>query len=150
MRGGNVGQTVASGSGQGGGTVASGNHVVRGIVFAALGGICWGFSGTCAQFLTGDAAVPVSWITCVRLLSAAFIFLVVCMVREPRNLFAALRDARSIGRIAAFALLGVLLTQVSYLTAISYTTPAPVRFWSGSALSSSCSTCVCARGGCPG
>ena len=31
MRGGNVGQTVASGSGQGGGTAASGNHVVRGI-----------------------------------------------------------------------------------------------------------------------
>ena len=43
-----MGQTVASGSGQGGGTAASGNHVVRGIVFAALGGICWGFSGTCA------------------------------------------------------------------------------------------------------
>ena len=68
MRGGNVGQTVASGSGQGGGTVASGNHVVRGIVFAALGGICWGFSGTCAQLMTSRFGVPVSWFTCVRLL----------------------------------------------------------------------------------
>ena len=77
MRGGNVGQTVASGSGQGGGTVASGNHVVRGIVFAALGGICWGFSGTCAQLMTSGFGVPVSWITCVRLLLAAVIFLVV-------------------------------------------------------------------------
>ncbi|MFR2863972.1 MAG: GNAT family N-acetyltransferase, partial [Eggerthella lenta] len=61
-----MGQTVASGSGQGGGTVASGNHVVRGIVFAALGGICWGFSGTCAQLMTSGFGVPVSWITCVR------------------------------------------------------------------------------------
>ena len=121
MRGGNVGQTVASGSGQGGGTVASGNHVVRGIVFAALGGICWGFSGTCAQLMTSGFGVPVSWITCVRLLLAAVVFLVVCGVREPRNLLAALRDVRSLGRIAAFALLGVLLTQVSYLSAISYT-----------------------------
>ena len=121
MRGGNVGQTVASGSGQGGGTAASGNHVVRGIVFAALGGICWGFSGTCAQLMTSGFGVPVSWITCVRLLLAAVIFLVVCGVREPRNLLAALRDVRSLGRIAAFALLGVLLTQVSYLSAISYT-----------------------------
>lgn len=58
MRGGNVGQTVASGSGQGGGTAASGNHVVRGIVFAALGGICWGFSGTCAQLLMNDYGAP--------------------------------------------------------------------------------------------
>lgn len=98
-----------------------GGHVLRGIVFAALGGICWGFSGTCAQLLTSGLGVPVSWITCVRLLIASAIFLVVCLVREPKNLLAAMRDKRSIARIVAFALLGVLLTQVSYLTAISYT-----------------------------
>ena len=97
------------------------SHVARGIAFAALGGICWGFSGTCAQLMTSELGVPVAWITCVRLLLAAVIFLVVCGVREPRNLLAALRDVRSLGRIAAFALLGVLLTQVSYLSAISYT-----------------------------
>lgn len=116
-----MGQTVAAASRQGGGSAASGNHVVRGIVFAALGGICWGFSGTCAQLMTSGFGVPVAWITCVRLLLAAAIFLVVCAVREPRNLLAVLRDARSLGRIAAFSLLGVLLTQVSYLSAISYT-----------------------------
>lgn len=114
-------QTVASAPAPDGGPAAQGNHVVRGIVFAALGGICWGFSGTCAQLMTSGFGVPVAWITCVRLLLAAVIFLVVCAVREPRNLLATLRDARSIGRIAAFALLGVLLTQVSYLSAISYT-----------------------------
>lgn len=96
-------------------------RIFRGVVFAALGGICWGFSGTCAQMLTGEGGIPVSWITCVRLLLAACLFLVVCMVREPRNLAAVFRDKRSLGRIAAFAMLGVLLTQVSYLTAISYT-----------------------------
>ncbi|OUO90766.1 GNAT family N-acetyltransferase [Gordonibacter sp. An230] len=100
---------------------AAGGHVARGIACAALGGICWGFSGTCAQLMTGGFGVPVPWITCVRLLSAAVVFLAVCAVREPRNLLAALRDARSLARIAAFALFGVLLTQVSYLTAISYT-----------------------------
>lgn len=98
-----------------------GGHVARGIVFAALGGICWGFSGTCAQLMTSGYGVPVAWITCVRLLLAAVIFLVVCVVREPRNLLAALRDKRSLAAIAAFSLLGVLLTQMSYLTAIAYT-----------------------------
>ena len=92
MRGGNVGQTVASGSGQGGGTVASGNHVVRGIVFAALGGICWGFSGTCAQLMTSGFGVPVSWITCVRLLLGALIFLVACLFKNWRSLRAVLRE----------------------------------------------------------
>lgn len=99
----------------------TGGRVARGIAFAALGGICWGFSGTCAQLMTSGFGVSVSWITCVRLLSAAVIFLAVCAVREPRNLLAALRDVRSLARIAAFALFGVLLTQMSYLTAISYT-----------------------------
>lgn len=116
-----MGQTIASTPKRDGGSAASGNHVVRSIVFAALGGICWGFSGTCAQLMTSGFGVPVAWITCVRLLLAAVIFLVVCVVREPRNLVAALRDKRSLGRIAAFSLLGVLLTQVSYLSAISFT-----------------------------
>ncbi|MEC4185157.1 GNAT family N-acetyltransferase [Adlercreutzia sp. R21] len=97
------------------------NHVVRGIVFAALGGICWGFSGNCAQMLTAELGVPVLWITAVRLTVAALIFLTICLVREPRNLLAALRDGRSLAYIAGFAILGVLLTQVSYLSAIAYT-----------------------------
>ena len=33
-------------------TVAGNRHVVRGIVCALAGGICWGFSGTCAQLMT--------------------------------------------------------------------------------------------------
>lgn len=97
------------------------NHVARGIVFAALGGIFWGFSGTCAQLLTGALGAPVAWITCVRLLLGAAIFLAVCLVKNWRSLRAVMRDRRSLLRIAAFALLGVLLTQVSYLSSISLT-----------------------------
>lgn len=97
------------------------SHVVRGIAFAALGGICWGFSGTCAQLLTSGFGVPVAWITCVRLLAGAAIFLTVCLVRERSRLRAVFRDKRSLLRIGAFALFGVLLTQVSYLSSISYT-----------------------------
>lgn len=97
------------------------NHVARGIVFAALGGICWGFSGTCAQLLTGELGAPVAWITCVRLLLGAAVFLAACLVKNWRSLRAVMRDKRSLLRIAVFALLGVLLTQVSYLSAISLT-----------------------------
>lgn len=97
------------------------NHVVRGIVCAAAGGICWGFSGTCAQLLTSGLGIPVSWITCVRLLAAAAIFLAICIIKDRRNLLAVFRDRESLVQIAGFALLGVLLTQMSYLTTISYT-----------------------------
>ncbi|WP_255467201.1 GNAT family N-acetyltransferase [Raoultibacter phocaeensis] len=97
------------------------SHVVRGIICAAAGGICWGFSGTCAQLLTTGFDIPVAWITCVRLLSAAAIFLVICVVKDAKSLLAVFRDRASLIQIAGFALLGVLLTQMSYLSAISYT-----------------------------
>lgn len=98
-----------------------GNRVARGIAFAALGGICWGFSGTCAQLMTAGFGIPVAWIVCVRLLLGAFLFLSICLLREPRRLLAVMRDARSLLRIGAFALFGVMLTQMSYLSSISYT-----------------------------
>lgn len=97
------------------------NHVMRGILCAAGGGICWGFSGTCAQLLTSGFDIPVAWITCVRLLSAAAIFLVICIVKDAKSLLAVFRDRSSLIQIAGFALFGVLLTQMSYLTTISYT-----------------------------
>ena len=96
-------------------------HMVRGIVCAMIGAICWGFSGTCAQMLMDFQGVPVFWITCVRLLGAALLFFVVIMVRDRRALAAVLRDWRSLAAIFGFALFGVLLTQISYLSAISYT-----------------------------
>ncbi|MFR7737345.1 MAG: hypothetical protein ACLU0V_06965, partial [Eggerthella lenta] len=43
-------------------TVAGNRHVVRGIVCALAGGICWGFSGTCAQLLMNDYGAPATWI----------------------------------------------------------------------------------------
>ncbi|MEG0072133.1 MAG: DMT family transporter [Raoultibacter sp.] len=97
------------------------NHMIRGIICALIGATCWGFSGTCAQMLMDLQGVPVFWITCVRLLGAALLFFIVIMVRDRRALAAVLRDWRSLVAIFAFALLGVLLTQISYLSAISYT-----------------------------
>ncbi|MEG0071080.1 MAG: DMT family transporter [Raoultibacter sp.] len=96
-------------------------HMVRGIICALIGAACWGFSGTCAQMLMDFYGVSVFWITCVRLCGAAVLFFVVIMVRDRRALVAVLRDWRSLVAIFGFALFGVLLTQISYLSAISYT-----------------------------
>lgn len=102
--------------------VAAGSrHVARGVVCALAGGICWGFSGTCAQLLMNDYGAPATWITCVRMVIAAVFFLFLTAVRNWRDLVAVFRDWRSLVQIAAFAVFGVLLTQLSYLNAISYT-----------------------------
>lgn len=96
-------------------------HVVRGIVCALTGGICWGFSGTCAQLLMQNYGAPAEWITCVRMVIAAVFFLFLTAVKDWRDLVAVFRDRRSLIQIALFAIFGVLLTQMSYLTTIQYT-----------------------------
>ncbi len=52
---------------------------------------------------------------------AAVFFLVLTAVKNWRDLVAVFRDWRSLVQIAAFAIFGVLLTQLSYLNAIGYT-----------------------------
>lgn len=99
----------------------SGAGVARGILFAALGGTCWGFSGTCAQLLTAEYGLDPAWIVCVRLPFAALLFLAVAAARDRARLLAALRDRRTMLGLVLFALFGILLTQLSYLTAISLT-----------------------------
>lgn len=96
-------------------------HVARGVVCALAGGVCWGFSGTCAQLLMGAYGIPALWVTCVRLAVSAALFLIVIAVRDRRNFVRALRDGRSLVRIVAFAFFGVVLTQIGYLNTISYT-----------------------------
>ena len=68
--------------------------------------------------------VPALWITCARMVIAAACFLFMTAVRDWRSLIAVFRDVRSVVQIAAFALFGILLTQVSYLTTIGYTNAA--------------------------
>ena len=48
-------------------------HALRGVACAALGGVCWGFSGTCGQYLFSRFEVSSLWLTCVRLLAGVYL-----------------------------------------------------------------------------
>ncbi|MEG0070678.1 MAG: DMT family transporter [Raoultibacter sp.] len=95
-------------------------HVVRGIICALLGGVFWGFSGTCAQLLMQQYDVPALWITCVRLLVAALCFLVVTALKNHRTLLAVFRDGHSLFMLVIFSIFGVVLVQISYLNSIKF------------------------------
>ncbi len=102
-------------------TAMQGKHVKRGVICALLGGTFWGFSGTCAQLLMNTYDIPALWVTCVRLAIAAAVFLPVALFSQRKALFAVFRDTRSLAQIVGFAVLGVVLSQVSYLFTISNT-----------------------------
>ena len=41
-----------------------------GVALTLIGGICWGFSGACGQFLFDNKSVTSNWLVPIRLLTA--------------------------------------------------------------------------------
>lgn len=115
------------------------NHrALRGAVCTLLGGILWGFSGTCGQFLLQPKGFTSDFLVPIRLLSAGVILLVICFLREGRKVFDILR--RDAAGIAVFGMAGMSLCQYTYFSAIAasnagtatvlqYTGPVLVLLW---------------------
>ncbi|MBR2667592.1 MAG: EamA family transporter [Oscillospiraceae bacterium] len=89
-------------------------------VTCLIAAVCWGFSGTCGQYLFQIKGVNASWLTAVRMLSSGIILLIINLVVARRELLALLRCGRDLLIAVAFALLGILVSQYCYLTAIQY------------------------------
>ncbi len=96
----------------------------RGYICAVLGGICWGGSGCFGQFLTQQKGVDPTWLTAVRLLSAGVILLMISLISQRQNLIAVLKSMRELVRVLCFGVFGMMLCQLSYMTAIAHTNAA--------------------------
>lgn len=91
-----------------------------GILGTFFGGICWGFSGACGQYLFTNYHIPPNLLTCVRMLIAGAILLVYCLIRKPDKMRAIWKSRRDALHLIAFSLFGLLFCQYTYLTTISY------------------------------
>ncbi len=96
----------------------------KGTLCALIGGICWGFSGCCGQYLFSQKGFDSGWVTVVRLISAGVILTFISLLCQRKNLTATLSDKGDIARILAFGVLGMMFCQFSYMKAISLTNAA--------------------------
>lgn len=94
---------------------------LKGILCTVVGGIFWGFSGTCGEYLFSHYEVSTLWVTCVRELGAGIALLLLAVVRRAPGLTGIWKSWRDAVRLVLFALGGLVLCQYSYMTAISYT-----------------------------
>ena len=85
-----------------------------------LGGVCWGFSGTCGQYLFSRFGVSTLWLTCLRLLAGGIIMLVLAAVRHRRELREIWRCPGDAAMLVAYGLFGLMMCQYAYMTSISY------------------------------
>ena len=99
-------------------------QVLRGCFYAGLGGVIWGFSGTSGQYLFSHWPVSSLWLTCMRMMGAGLIFLVLALIKNRREVVELLRSPRDLALTALYGIGGLLLCQYSYMTGISHSNAA--------------------------
>ncbi|MBR4859165.1 MAG: EamA family transporter [Clostridia bacterium] len=89
-----------------------------GIILSLMGGIFWGFSGSCGQYLFTYHSVDSRWLVAVRMVVSGAILLCISALKHKKEIFAVWRGKENIIRMAAFTILGLVLCQYAYFTAI--------------------------------
>ncbi len=91
-----------------------------GIIFAILGGMLWGLSGVCGQYLFNYRGFEAPWLVTVRLIIGGALILSACAANpvlkaSVKNIWSEKRD-----RIAllAFSILGIGACQFTYFSAV--------------------------------
>lgn len=95
----------------------TGSSLMKGAFLTIFGGILWGFSGTCGQFLMQGKGLTSNWLVPHRLLLAGSILLIICYLRMGKHILDIWKqDAKS---IVIFGIFGMSMCQYTYFTAIS-------------------------------
>lgn len=93
---------------------------IRGILFTAAGGIGWGISGVCSQYLFISYHMNSGWLTAVRMVFSGIILLGISLPKHRRAVVGILKDSKDRLWLLAFSIAGLLLCQYAFLSAIQY------------------------------
>lgn len=100
------------------------NKSTRGVFCTLLGGILWGLSGVCGQYLFIHYNVPSGWLTVARMLGAGILLCIWCLALQRKQFLQIFHHKKDALQLILFAIAGLLFSQYAYLTAISYSNAA--------------------------
>lgn len=102
------------------------NNSKKGVFLTILGGVLWGFSGVCGQYLISTKELDTKWLVAVRLVAAGIIMTVTsCLNSRGRKCVTTIwKDKRDIFSLIMFSLFGMTACQFTYFTAIEYSNAA--------------------------
>ena len=115
-------------------------ETIIGTFLTIAGGILWGISGVCGQFLFQNKDVTASWLVPLRLVTAGFLLLCYYLIRDKGKAFDIWKIKRNRIDIIIYGLAGMMLCQYSYFqtiewsnagtaTVIQYLGPALIVVW---------------------
>ena len=96
------------------------NSKMRGLFFASLGAMSWGISGVCSQYLFMNYDVDSSWLTAIRMVLSGILLLILSAYKDKDKLIKIWTIPKDVGWLFAFAILGLLMCQYTYVSAIKY------------------------------
>lgn len=91
-----------------------------GVLLTLLGGMMWGFCGSCGQFLFQYKEVTSNWLVPFRLTFAGLAILILLWIRDRGQVLDVWKDAKGRTDILIFSIFGMMLCQYSYFTTIQY------------------------------
>ena len=98
----------------------SSRYHMNGVLLTLAGGVCWGFSGACGQFIMQHRGVDAGWLVSIRMLIAGSLLLVFSAV-QARSIGAVTRvwtKKSSALQLLAFGVLGMAMCQLTYFVTI--------------------------------
>lgn len=99
-------------------------NYIRGILFSSAGSIGWGVSGVCSQYLFMEYDLDSGWLTAVRMVLSGIALLIIAIPGEGRGILRIWTSRCDIMWLLAFALLGLLMCQYTFLGAVKYSNSA--------------------------
>lgn len=96
------------------------NEIKKGFFFTLLGGIFWGFSGACGQFLFSNYNLDAKDIMIIRTLFSGTLILLFNLIKNKNKALSILKNKKDLKDLILFSIFGLLFCQYSYLEAIKY------------------------------
>ena len=116
------------------------SKMVTGTIVTIAGGILWGVSGVCGQYMFQNKGVTAPWLVSVRLVVAGLLMLCYYLLTDREQTLAIWKSKRDRRDVIIYGLLGMLPCQYAYFqtiewsnagtaTVIQYLGPALIVIW---------------------
>lgn len=112
------------------------NRMITGTIVTIAGGILWGVSGVCGQYMFQNKGVTAPWLVSVRLVAAGLLMLCYYFLTDREQTLAIWKSKRDRRDVLIYGLLGMMPCQYAYFQTIEWSNAgtATVIQYLGSAL----------------
>jgi len=91
---------------------------ITGILITLLGGIFWGLSGACGQYLFQYKDASAKWLVPIRLVIAGFVMLAYFLIKDRKTALSVWKTKRNAIDVIVYGLAGLMLCQYMYFSTI--------------------------------